>query len=187
MSTKPKRLLVVSIVLALLNVLYLIPQESESTPTETIIYDPIPTPPEPVEVSVRKQDPTPYPEMDPFFWVEPETVKLTEEDEEVLLKISKAEAGNQGVEGKALVMQVVINRMKNSSFPDTAKEVVFQHGQFSPVASGFYAVSNPDEECYEALSWVKHGEYEYMKALYFNNSPMDREFLFQHRDHYFYK
>ena len=90
------------------------------------------------------------------------------------------------------MMQVILNRVENESFPNTLKQVVFAEGQFTPVSTGYYYTSNPDEECYEALELIKQGEYKDMPALYFNNCTGDwisenKEFLFQYKDHYFYK
>lgn len=189
-TTRTKRLLSVIITLTLSNMLYFANLGLEVPETKTIIPEPIQVREEEVE-AVQTGELRPYPEADPIFWEEPK-LELTAEDELVLMKIAKAEAGNQGVEGKELVMRVILNRVENSSFPNTIKQVVFAEGQFSPVSSGYYEMSNPDEECYEALKWIKRGDYKDMPALYFNNSKGDwmsqnKEFLFQHRGHYFYR
>ena len=47
-------------------------------------------------------------------------------DSELLVRIAMAEAGNQDVEGKALVMMVVLNRMLSDEFPDTIEDVIMQ-------------------------------------------------------------
>lgn len=58
------------------------------------------------------------------------------EDAEILLKIAMAEAEGESVEGKALVMLVVLNRVWSEGFPDSISEVVFQDGQFTPTEEG---------------------------------------------------
>ena len=95
-----------------------------------------------------------------------ETAKATEEpliasmdwdkdDSYMLCKIAMAEAESEGVEGKALVMLVVLNRVWSEEFPDTIEEVIFQKNQFSPVANGRYDEVEPDKECYEALEMIQ--------------------------------
>ena len=84
----------------------------------------------------------------PEGWGEPETethdtsgslIKSRDwsvEDAEILLKIAMAEAEGESVEGKALVMLVVLNRVWSEGFPDSISEVVFQDGQFTPTEEG---------------------------------------------------
>ena len=48
------------------------------------------------------------------------------EDAYLLEKIAMAEAEGEGVEGKALVMLVVLNRVWSDRFPDTIEEVIFR-------------------------------------------------------------
>ena len=79
---------------------------------------------------------------------------FTDEESQMLLKLAMAEAGDQGVIGKAIVMNVVHNRMLSEDFPDTIEEVIFEPKQFSPISDGRYAAAVPDEECYEALEMV---------------------------------
>ncbi len=116
------------------------------------------------------------------------------EDAYLLAKIAMAEAENQGVEGKALVMLVVLNRVWSDRFPDTIPEVIFQEGQFSPVSSGRFDRIEPDQECWEALELITVEEWdESQGALYFESQGKSSwhrdnlEFLFQYKDHYFYK
>ena len=134
-----------------------------------------------------------------------ETAKATEEpliasmdwdkdDSYMLCKIAMAEAESEGVEGKALVMLVVLNRVWSEEFPDTIEEVIFQKNQFSPVANGRYDAVEPDEECYEALKLIQVDHWnESQDALYFESKSDSKwhsenlEFLFKYGKHYFYK
>lgn len=96
---------------------------------------------------------------------------LSEEDYEVLLRIVQAEAGSEDEKGKMLVAGVVLNRLENSKFPDTVKEIVFQNEngiyQFSPVANGSYYSVTVSEETKTAVSRVLAGEDISQGALYF--------------------
>lgn len=116
------------------------------------------------------------------------------DDSEILLKIAMAEAEGESVEGKALVMLVVLNRVWSDGFPDSIEAVVFQPKQFSPVCEeGRYYTTEPDEGCYEALWLVMSGWDESDGALYFESCENDSwhsrnlEFLYQVGNHKFYK
>lgn len=116
-------------------------------------------------------------------------------DDEILLKISMAEAEGEDAEGKALVMLVVFNRVWSDDFPDNIEAVVFQKNQFSPVKDGGrYYTAEPDEDCYAALALIKGGWDESMGALYFESEKNadnwhsnNLTYLFQHGNHRFYK
>lgn len=122
---------------------------------------------------------------------------LSNEDYSQLLKIVEAEAGNQDDVGKILVANVIFNRVRNSEFPNTVTEVIYQHGngvyQFEPVLNGrIYEVSVADstEQC---VKRAIAGEDYSQGALYFTmrTSPSSwfntkLRLLFVHGDHYFY-
>lgn len=117
------------------------------------------------------------------------------EDSYLLLKIAMAEAEGESVEGKALVMLVVLNRVWSEEFPDTIEEVIFQENQFSPVAEGGrWWTTEPDAGCYEALELVMDGWDESQGALYFERASngeswhsRNLEFLYQYGGHKFYR
>lgn len=115
-------------------------------------------------------------------------------DSQMLLKIAMAEAEGESVEGKALVILVVLNRVWSDDFPGTIEEVIFQPKQFSPVVEGGrYYTTEPNEECYEALELVMSGWDESYGALYFESCERSSwhsenlEFLYQVGNHKFYR
>ena len=55
---------------------------------------------------------------------------------ELLAQVVEAEAGNQDLTGKRLVVDVVLNRVDSPLFPDTITEVLEQPGQFSTMWNG---------------------------------------------------
>ncbi len=61
-------------------------------------------------------------------------------DLDMLAAIIECEAGNQPYEGRLAVASVIINRMNNPRFANSISEVIYSPGQFSPVASGRFAV-----------------------------------------------
>lgn len=119
------------------------------------------------------------------------------EESYLLAKIAMAEAEGESIEGKALVILVVLNRVWSNQFPDTIEEVILQEykgvHQFSVTADGgrWWRVE-PNEECYEALELVMSGWDESQGALYFESEGKsdwhrkNLEFLFQYGNHYFY-
>lgn len=116
-------------------------------------------------------------------------------DSDILLKIAMAEAEGEGIEGKALVMRVVLNRVADAEFPDSVEKVVFQAGQFEPVKDdGRYWNVEPDAECYKALYMVQCENWDDTEgALYFcrtGSSPWmenNTEYLFTMGNHSFYR
>ena len=123
-----------------------------------------------------------------------ESVTLSKDDSYLLCKIAMAEAEGEGVKGKALVMQVVLNRVQSAEFPDTVQGVIYQKNQFSPVRNGRFDAVEPDAECYEALRLIREDHWdESQDALYFESKSASKwhrdhlEFLFRYGNHYFYR
>jgi N-acetylmuramoyl-L-alanine amidase len=75
---------------------------------------------------------------------------LSEKELDLLARIVRAEAQSEPFEGKVAVAEVVLNRLESPQFPDTIKEVIYEPGQFQPVANG--QINKPaDEESIEAV------------------------------------
>lgn len=120
---------------------------------------------------------TPQPTTEPQY--EPDLSKPSldwgAEDSYLLAKIAMAEAEGEGVEGKAMVIMVVLNRVWAEGFPDSIEDVIFDYSeekdiyQFSPVApEGRWWTTEPDEECYEALRIIMVEKWDESEgALYF--------------------
>lgn len=114
-------------------------------------------------------------------------------DLEVLSKIVHAEAKGEPYEGKVAVAEVVMNRVEDENFPDTVKEVVYQNGQFQPVANG--AINNtPSEDAIKASKEVLMSDNTPHNAMYFYNDETatddwirTRKTLFVIGDHTFAK
>lgn len=67
-------------------------------------------------------------------------VSDSKSDLALLAALIECEAGGESYEGKLAVGSVVMNRVRSSYFPNTVVEVIYQKGQFTPVASGRFAV-----------------------------------------------
>ena len=91
-------------------------------------------------------------------------------DEESLYWLSRiiySESGNQSLEGKIAVGNVVLNRVEHGNFPDTIYDVIFQKNQFSPAGSGSIH-RDPNAESIVAAKLVLDGAEVMEDALFFN-------------------
>lgn len=75
---------------------------------------------------------------------------------ELLALCVEAEAGDQGLYGKKLVADVVLNRVDSPDFPDNITDVILQCGnngvyQFSVVGDGRIYAVEPTEETFQAV------------------------------------
>lgn len=103
-------------------------------------------------VSVRAEEPVMADNLPTHVYedrVLAERTEVTEEEIDMLAHLVKAEAGNQTFLGKQLVVDVVLNRMRSSRFPDTVSGVIYSPGQFA--CSGYFMNKKPSEEDYEAV------------------------------------
>lgn len=122
---------------------------------------------------------------------------ITDDDYQVLLKIVHAEAGGEDIIGRILVANVVLNRLEIGFGGRTISDVVFDEGQFAPVANGRIFKVKPDETTVEAVERALNGEDHSQGALYFMCRPLaskkgirwfDKhlQFLFKHGCHEFF-
>lgn len=110
-----------------------------------------------------------------------------------LSRIINAESGNQPLEGKIAVGNVVMNRVRDPRFPDTLYDVLFQKNQFTPAASGSI-YREPNEESVVAAMLVMDGAQVTPNALFFNAAGATRSYAARNRtyvatigDHAFYE
>ena len=111
----------------------------------------------------------------------------------MLHKIAVAEAGGESVEGMALVMLVVLNRVYDDEFPDTIYGVLHQKNQFTSMVDGSYAKAQPNEKSHKAMELVISGWNESKGALYFEScsgsswQSRNLTYLFEEGGHRYYK
>lgn len=94
----------------------------------------------------------------------------TAEDVAMLAAIIECEASNQSYEGKCAVGSVVINRVADPRFANSISGVIYAPYQFSPVASGRFAIvlaRGANAACTQAAVDVLNG-YININALYFH-------------------
>ena len=92
--------------------------------------------------------------------------QYSDEDIRILTTTVFHEAGHTTEQLRQYVAQVVLNRVRSESFPDTVSEVVFQDGQFS-TASILGSVV-PNETNYEAVDAAFETEVVPYEVLYFS-------------------
>ena len=134
-------------------------------------------------------------------WEQEESIQVTELTEEdiaeenywgeleLLAQVVEAEAGNQDMTGKRLVVDVVLNRVDSPLFPDTITEVLEQPGQFTTMWNGAVedAGYHMQQDDYDAVMMEVTGkrlDYDiyYFTAGEYNDSCKP---AYIHVDHYF--
>jgi len=93
----------------------------------------------------------------------------SDEEKQIFAALIQCEAGGEGEVGQLAVASVVMNRVASSRFPGSVYGVIFQGGQFSPVASGRLATvlgQGPNEQCYKIAERALDGERN-VTALFF--------------------
>lgn len=102
------------------------------------------------------------------------------------------------MQGRILVANVILNRVRDSEFPSTITDVVYQRSQFSPVSDGRLNSCTVSEKTVEAVNRALAGEDYSQGALFFMNRIRSRSsnvswfdghltYLFQHEKHEFFR
>ncbi|MBQ6441905.1 MAG: cell wall hydrolase [Lachnospiraceae bacterium] len=101
-------------------------------------------------------------------------------DQELLSALIYCEAGGEPYDGQVAVGCVVMNRVRSSAFPNTVSGVIYQSGQFSPVASGRLATvlgnNLTTDSCRDAAATVLAGNLPYPDFLYFRSARVSLPF-----------
>ena len=103
-----------------------------------------------------------------------QTAAITAEELKLLANIIYCEAGSVSFVGKVAVGNVIMNRVKSASQPNTITEVVYAKGQFSPVRNGSLqrALSSDkaDAACYQAAIEALAGAQPVGDKLFFRRN-----------------
>lgn len=104
-------------------------------------------------------------------WRDISELSFAEGDRRLLANLIYCEAGGEPYEGQVAVGSVVINRVLSSKYPDTVVGVIYQSGQFSPVASGrldlALATDKATDSCYRAADAAMSGISNVGNCVYF--------------------
>lgn len=125
-------------------------------------------------------------------------IQYSEKDYEILKRIVQAEAGICDMQGRILVANVIVNRVRDPEFPDNITDVVYQKSQFSPVLDGSINTCKVTPETVEAVNRALAGEDYSQGALYFMNRGRSQSrnvswfdgkltYLFHHDGHEFFR
>ncbi len=111
---------------------------------------------------------------------------LPEDEIDLMARVVHAEAGNQSMEGKRLVADVILNRVDDPRFPGNVYEVLTADGQFMTVENGAIYRYTPDITDYGAviaeLQLRSNSE-----VLYFSSKRYIRKPVLKEGGHYFSK
>ena len=118
-------------------------------------------------------------------------VQLQEEEYydslEELAVCVEAEAGNQSLEGRRMVVAVILNRVDDPGFPDTVKGVIEQKGQFTSFWDGNMAkIKEPSEKSIQAVQ-LELKERKYKTIFFFRGNHYSKygSPAWKFEDHYF--
>lgn len=104
-------------------------------------------------------------------WRDISEVAFAEGDRYLLANLIYCEAGGEPYVGQVGVGSVVMNRVLSSVFPNTITGVIYQSGQFAPVASGRLALALAENRatasCYQAADEVMNGTTNVSNCVFF--------------------
>lgn len=100
---------------------------------------------------------------------------ITDEEIEMLKYIVEQETRGGSYRHKCIVTNVVLNRVKDSRFPNTVKGVLLQKNQFSSTWNYYQKKNKPDKNTVNAVNDVLNGKVkdESNGALYFHSMSSD--------------
>jgi len=103
-----------------------------------------------------------------------EAEPFTEDDLVLLAKITQVESGYETYEGQLAVANVILNRVKDSRFPDSIKEVIYSGKQFPPAHNGLLDKSEPNASVMRAAKDALNGKNNVEDAIYFYNPKVTK-------------
>jgi N-acetylmuramoyl-L-alanine amidase len=103
-----------------------------------------------------------------------EAKSFTEEDLILLAKITQVEVGYESYESQLAVANVVLNRVKDSRFPKTIRDVIYSGRQFPPAHNGLLDRSVPKSIALRAAKDALNGKNNIEDAVYFYNPKVTK-------------
>jgi len=98
-----------------------------------------------------------------------EAEPYAEEDLQLLAKLVQVEAGYEPYEGQLAIANIILNRVKDSRFPDTIRDVIYSGRQFPPAHNGLLDKSEPNASSLRAARDALDGRNNIEDAVYFYN------------------
>ncbi len=95
------------------------------------------------------------------------SINISDEDFEILCKITSAERGNGTQQQQEYVVSSILNRVLSPYFPNTVKDVVFATNQYQPIRNGAYDKAVPSDITKAAVKNVIENGDTSQGAVYF--------------------
>ncbi|AJY73554.1 cell wall hydrolase [Paenibacillus beijingensis] len=99
---------------------------------------------------------------------------FTEQDLMLLAKITMIEAGHETYEGQLAVANVILNRVKDTRFPDSIRDVIYSGKQFPPAHNGILEKCKPHATALRAAKDALNGNNNVENAVYFFNPDISK-------------
>lgn len=114
---------------------------------------------------------------------------LSDDEKELICRVTWREAGNQCSEGQRAVMEIILNRLESDKWPDNIEEILSSPHQFSTWRLRNYVTEEQLEQMYDILDLVYTEEIvlpdnEY---VYFNCAEHSSKDCIQIQGHWFWK
>lgn len=99
---------------------------------------------------------------------------FTDAELTLLAKITMVEAGYESYEGQLALANVILNRVKDSRFPDSIRDVIYSGKQFPPAHNGLLDKSKPNASVLRAAKDALNGKNNIKNAVYFFNPEVSK-------------
>lgn len=112
---------------------------------------------------------------------------LTQDDIDLIAKITYLEAGNQSLTGQRAVVEVILNRVLSPKFPNTVSEVIYQKDPVQFSTASRVSQAKPGDAQYLAIEMTLKEVNPILEpnVLFFSTHENWREVYEQIGDHYF--
>ncbi|MNW37354.1 Spore cortex-lytic enzyme precursor [compost metagenome] len=99
---------------------------------------------------------------------------FTDKDYMLLAKLTQVEAGYESYEGQLAVANVILNRVKDSRFPNAISDVIYSGKQFPVAHNGKLDKSVPNASVLRAAKDALNGKNNVEDAIYFFNPDVSK-------------
>lgn len=106
--------------------------------------------------------------------LEKEAEPFTKQDYMLLARLVQVESGYEGYEGQLAVANVVLNRVKDSRFPNSIRDVIYSGKQFPVAHNGMLDKSVPNASVLRAAKDALNGKNNVRDAVYFYDPDVSK-------------
>ncbi len=103
-----------------------------------------------------------------------EAKPFTDKELKLLAKLTQVEAGYESYEGQLAVANVILNRVRDSRFPNTMVDVIYSGKQFPAAHNGKLDKSVPNVSVLRAVKDALNGKNNVEDAIYFFNPKVSK-------------